>query len=188
MRADAARNREAVLQAAGRLFDTADDPAGVSMDDVAAAAGVGKGTLFRRFGDRAGLIRALYELRTERMTAELEEGGDEGAVDAVARTMDALLRFKIENRALSRALESLGGGSPYTNAAYGGLHARLAALIAATRGPEAADFLAHALLAAVRSDLVDHLADWPDDRLKSGVQTLVRSVLRGEERGAALCR
>ena len=29
------------------------------MDAVAAAAGVGKGTLFRRFGDRAGLVRAV---------------------------------------------------------------------------------------------------------------------------------
>lgn len=180
MRADAARNREAVLQAAGLLFDSADDPAGVSMDDVAAAAGVGKGTLFRRFGDRAGLIRALYELRTERMAEEFEaHGGPEDPADAVAETMGALLRFKIENRALSRALESLGGGSPYTNAAYGQWHARLGALIAEARGPETADFLAHALLAAVRSDLVDHLADWPDARLKEGVEELVRSVLNG---------
>ncbi|MDA2810888.1 TetR/AcrR family transcriptional regulator [Nocardiopsis sp. RSe5-2] len=181
MRADAARNREAVLQAAGLLFDSADDPAAVSMDDVAAAAGVGKGTLFRRFGDRAGLIRALYELRAERMAEESEaEGGGDGAaddpVDALVRAMDALLRFKIENRALSRALESLGGGSPYTNAAYGHWHGRVTALIAEARGPEAADFLAHALLAAVRSDLVDHLADWPDARLKAGVEELVRSV------------
>ncbi|MDA2806710.1 TetR/AcrR family transcriptional regulator [Nocardiopsis suaedae] len=180
MRADAARNREAVLQAAGLLFDSADDPAGVSMDDVAAAAGVGKGTLFRRFGDRAGLVRALYELRTERMAAEFEgaTGADDPVdpVEAVVRTMDALLRFKIENRALSRALESLGGGSPYTNAAYGHWHGRVAALIAEARGPESADFLAHALLAAVRSDLVDHLADWPDARLKAGVEELVRSV------------
>ncbi|WP_017625099.1 TetR/AcrR family transcriptional regulator [Nocardiopsis chromatogenes] len=177
MRADAARNREAVLQAAGLLFDSADDPAGVSMDDVAAAAGVGKGTLFRRFGDRAGLVRALYELRTERMAAEFEGAtGGEDPVEAVVRIMDALLRFKIENRALSRALESLGGGSPYTNAAYGRWHARVAALMAEARGPEAADFLAHALLAAVRSDLVDHLDDWPDAHLKAGVEELVRSV------------
>lgn len=34
---------------------------GVSMDDVAAEAGVGKGTLYRRFGDRSSLLRALIE-------------------------------------------------------------------------------------------------------------------------------
>ncbi|WP_323139484.1 helix-turn-helix domain-containing protein [Streptomyces sp. NBC_01549] len=50
-RADAARNRVAILKAAARLFDEygAD---GTSMDQVAAAVGVGKGTLFRRFGER----------------------------------------------------------------------------------------------------------------------------------------
>jgi AcrR family transcriptional regulator len=57
-RADATRNREKVLCAAARLFAERGVEA-VSMDDVAAAAGVGKGTLFRRFGDRAGLARAV---------------------------------------------------------------------------------------------------------------------------------
>jgi len=57
-RADAAANREKVLAAAEALF-TREDPATVSMDAVAAEAGVGKGTLFRRFGDRAGLARAV---------------------------------------------------------------------------------------------------------------------------------
>src|SRR6185312_10778811 len=49
-RADAARNRRKVLAAAEGLFATR-GVAAVSMDDVAAAAGVGKGTLYRRFGD-----------------------------------------------------------------------------------------------------------------------------------------
>jgi AcrR family transcriptional regulator len=57
-RADAARNRERILCAARRLF--AERGAGcVSMDDVAEAAGVGKGTLFRRFGSRASLAAAV---------------------------------------------------------------------------------------------------------------------------------
>ncbi len=57
-RADAARNRERILCAARSLF--AERGAGcVSMDDVAAAAGVGKGTLFRRFGSRAALAHAV---------------------------------------------------------------------------------------------------------------------------------
>ena len=57
-RADAARNRERILCAAQRLF--AERGAGcVSMDEVAEAAGVGKGTLFRRFGSRAALARAV---------------------------------------------------------------------------------------------------------------------------------
>src|SRR3954470_243309 len=57
-RADAARNRRAVLDAAARLF-MRDGASCVTMDAVAAEAGVGKGTLFRRFGDRASLARAV---------------------------------------------------------------------------------------------------------------------------------
>lgn len=177
MRADAARNREAVLRAAGQLFDAAEDPDQVSMDDITAAAGVGKGTLFRHFGDRAGLVRELYEERVQQLHAAVEGEPDRSAADNVTRLMHALLRFKVENRTLTRALENMGGSSPYTNSSYGRLHARLEELIAEARGPEAADFLAHALLAAIRSDLVEHLGDWPEERLEEGLTALVRSVL-----------
>src|SRR5271166_2127293 len=57
-RADAARNRQRILCAAQRLFAER-GAACVSMDDIADAAGVGKGTLFRRFGSRAALALAL---------------------------------------------------------------------------------------------------------------------------------
>jgi len=57
-RADAARNRLRILEAAERLF-AEHGPPNVSMDQIARAAGVGKGTLFRRFGDRASLARAV---------------------------------------------------------------------------------------------------------------------------------
>jgi AcrR family transcriptional regulator len=60
-RADAARNRDRILCAAARLFEESDDPNAVTMDAVAAAAGVGKGTVFRRFGDRASLMRSLLD-------------------------------------------------------------------------------------------------------------------------------
>ena len=61
-RADAAENRRKVLAAAEALFARC-DPSTVTMDAVAAEAGVGKGTLFRRFGDRAGLARAVLSER-----------------------------------------------------------------------------------------------------------------------------
>jgi AcrR family transcriptional regulator len=60
LRADAARNRDKVLAAAEKLFAET-SPDCVTMDAVAAAAGVGKGTLFRGFGDRAGLVLALLQ-------------------------------------------------------------------------------------------------------------------------------
>ena len=59
-RGDAARNRALLLDAARRLIAERGADA-VSMDDIAAAAGVGKGTLFRRFGSRAGLMMVLLD-------------------------------------------------------------------------------------------------------------------------------
>ena len=59
-RGDAARNRALLLDAARRLISERGAEA-VTMDDVAAAAGVGKGTLFRRFGSRAGLMIVLLD-------------------------------------------------------------------------------------------------------------------------------
>ena len=59
-RGDAARNRTLLLDAARRLIAERGAEA-VSTDDIAAAAGVGKGTLFRRFGSRAGLMIVLLD-------------------------------------------------------------------------------------------------------------------------------
>ncbi|MDQ1022990.1 AcrR family transcriptional regulator [Streptomyces umbrinus] len=57
-RADAARNRARLLEVAARLVAER-GAEHVTMHEVAEAAGVGKGTLFRRFGDRDGLLLAL---------------------------------------------------------------------------------------------------------------------------------
>jgi AcrR family transcriptional regulator len=59
-RSDAVRNREALLEAAERLVDRCGVD-GVTTDAVAEAAGVGKGTVFRRFGNRAGLMAAVLD-------------------------------------------------------------------------------------------------------------------------------
>jgi AcrR family transcriptional regulator len=59
-RGDAARNRALLLDAARRLIAERGADA-VTTDDIATAAGVGKGTLFRRFGSRAGLMLVLLD-------------------------------------------------------------------------------------------------------------------------------
>ncbi len=59
-RGDAARNRLLLLDAARRLIAEHGADA-VTMDDIATAAGVGKGTVFRRFGSRAGLMMVLLD-------------------------------------------------------------------------------------------------------------------------------
>jgi len=72
-RADAARNRLRILSAAAGLVH-AHGIENVSMCDVASAAGVGTGTLYRRFGDRAGLALALLDEQTREFQDELIAG------------------------------------------------------------------------------------------------------------------
>jgi AcrR family transcriptional regulator len=133
------------------------------MADVAAAAGVGKGTLFRAFGDRAGLIRALYAARLEPIMAAVDSGPPPlgpaaPAVERVPALLDALLCFKLDNRRLALALEDAGIGSPYQATHYEQWHSVLSAMLAQIPGLPDRDFTAHVLLAATRADLVEHLA------------------------------
>jgi len=72
-REDATRNRGRALEAARRLVGERGATA-LTMDDVATLAGVGKGTLFRRFGNRAGLMRALLDADEHDMQHELMFG------------------------------------------------------------------------------------------------------------------
>ena len=72
-RADAARNRKRVLDAAAALFAERGADS-VSMDDVARAAGVGKGTLYRRFGDKSGLAAALLDDRERELQQAIISG------------------------------------------------------------------------------------------------------------------
>jgi len=72
-RSDAARNREALLEAAESLVERCGVEA-VTMESVAATAGVGKGTVFRRFGSRAGLMAAVLNRSEAAWQAEVMFG------------------------------------------------------------------------------------------------------------------
>jgi AcrR family transcriptional regulator len=61
LRADAQRNRQLILEAARALF--AERGLAVSLDELAARAGVGVATVYRRFPDKEDLIDALFEDR-----------------------------------------------------------------------------------------------------------------------------
>jgi AcrR family transcriptional regulator len=83
-RADAARNRARILAAAAELVaERGIDQ--VSMDDVARAACVGTGTLYRRFGDRAGLALALLDDHTRAFQDALISGPPPLGPGAAAR-------------------------------------------------------------------------------------------------------
>lgn len=89
-RSDAARNREALLRAAQEIAKTCGYDE-VTMDAVAARAGVGKGTVFRRFGSRQGLMGALLDASESAWQASVM-GGDP-PLGPGAPPMERLLAF-----------------------------------------------------------------------------------------------
>ncbi len=89
-RVDAVRNRRAILDATAKLL--AERRAGsVSIEQIAAAAGVGKGTVFHRFGSRAGLLRELVMNRAETLRRGVVSGEPPLGPGAPAR--ERLLAF-----------------------------------------------------------------------------------------------
>lgn len=184
MRTDAARNRDAVLMAADSLFAGSAFPGAVSMDDIAAAAGVGKGTLFRRFGDRTGLIRAVYDARTADLRTAAT-GHDAPLGDAapprerLLAVLDTVVAVKLDNRHLSLALEGASGSGPYASPAYHWLHELISQLLSAVGAPGDCRWRAHALLAATRADLIEHLLTNESrsaDQLRANIAALTNQL------------
>ena len=71
LRRDAARNRELILETAAEVFAEFGLDAGY--DEIARRAGIGVGTVYRRFPERAELVQALFESRIEEIVAVAEE-------------------------------------------------------------------------------------------------------------------
>ncbi|WP_203918770.1 TetR/AcrR family transcriptional regulator [Rugosimonospora africana] len=94
LRADAQRNRERILTAARELFR--EQGTAVALDDIARRAGVGAGTLYRRFPDRDALVRQVIIDGFEICLAAVETAHQELADPAGA--LDRLFRRVIEQR------------------------------------------------------------------------------------------
>ncbi|MFD5321100.1 TetR/AcrR family transcriptional regulator [Streptomyces sp. NPDC127098] len=181
-RADAARNRRAVLDATERLLAEGGGDH-VSLDRVAALAGVGKGTVFRRFGSRAGLLQALLEERSRELREAVAEGPPPLGPGAPVRErllafLDGLGAIAERNAVLFAAHEQACAEDKFADPSYRFWHAHLAGLVAAGRPDADADFLAHALLATFDGDLVRHVTT-PDDprHFTRSVQRLALAVL-----------
>ncbi len=158
-RSDAARNRQRILDAADRLF-TRDGVACTSMDAIALEAGVGKGTLFRRFGDRSSLAHALldssereFQERLIRGPAPLGPGAPPGErliafgralLEHIAAHVDIVLAAEIGTVPGRR----LAAGP------YGAYHAHLMMLIRVANPELDPEYTAEALLAPLGADIV----------------------------------
>jgi AcrR family transcriptional regulator len=98
LRADAARNRQALLAAARARFAHTGEATG--MDEVAAAAGVGVGTLYRHFPTKTDLLHALY---AERL-AEFAEQAERCVTDPPWARLAAMVSAMIEAQSTDLAL------------------------------------------------------------------------------------
>lgn len=94
LRADARRNRERILAAAEEVF--ARDGSAASTEEVAAAAGVAIGTVFRHFPTKRDLLAAIVKESLARLTAE---------VDALASADPATALFEFVARVVEQAAE-----------------------------------------------------------------------------------
>ena len=107
-RADARRNREKVLEAAREHF--ALDGLETQMDEIARAAGVGVGTVYRHFPTKEDLLQALADDRFEGLAGAAREALE--AADAWQGFVDFMTyaaRVMAEDRALSEAMDQLPG-------------------------------------------------------------------------------
>ena len=107
LRADARRNRAAVIKAAKQLF--AEQGLDAQMPDVAKQAKVGVGTVYRHFPTKDDLIGALVAERFERLAQKAREGL--GAPDAWEGIAD-FIRFAAEIQADDRGLCEVMGSRP----------------------------------------------------------------------------
>jgi AcrR family transcriptional regulator len=182
-RADARRNRLKVLEAAERLF--ADQGVkNVSLDAIAAAAGVGKGTVFRRFGDRAGLAVALLderevELQAKILTGPPPLGPGAPAVERVTAFLDAYLELLDRHVELFMDSENASDGARYRIGSYRLWHRHLAILVAEARPKLDADYTAHFILAPLAADLHNALRSEGFElvRMQTSLRTLVTTLL-----------
>ncbi|MCW2982824.1 MAG: TetR/AcrR family transcriptional regulator [Conexibacter sp.] len=132
-RADARRNRERILCATARLIERVGIDC-MSMDDVAAEAGVGKGTLYRRFGDRSSLLRALISEPEQAFQDALIRGAaplGPGAPPQVRLHAfgEGLLRFLDGHAIYIQAGELMGGSKRYGHPVYAFYHTHVSLLL-----------------------------------------------------------
>ncbi len=156
-RADARRNRERILCAAARLIER-DGIECVSMDDVAAEAGVGKGTLYRRFGDRSSLLRALVSepeqaFQDSCIRGDAPLGPGATPEERLHAFGEGLLHFLDRHAIYLRAGELMGGGKRYGHPVFAFYHTHMSLLLRQALGDVPhLDYLVDALLGPLAAE------------------------------------
>ncbi|WP_328884977.1 TetR/AcrR family transcriptional regulator [Streptomyces sp. NBC_00316] len=187
-RADAARNRLRILDAARRLL-TADGFADLSLDAVAKEAGVGVGTVYRRFRNRAGVVYALIEDNEtcfqEAFTRYCEDGAP-SAHDRLRAFLHGMAELVDDNRELLLLAEASVPAGRYHSAPFRRHHEQIVGMVAELAPGVDADYVADLLLMAYTPGLFDFQRierGWEVDRIKRGLDALIAGIGAVEEAG-----
>ncbi|MCF6469732.1 TetR/AcrR family transcriptional regulator [Nonomuraea sp. MG754425] len=183
-RADAARNRQKIIEVAARTIAER-GAENLSLDEVARAAGVGVGTVYRRFGDRTGLLLALLDERERRFQSAFFSGPPPlgpgaPAGERIEAFLHALVDRILADQDLFLLLEKGKTGSGRTGP-YQVHHIHLATLLARACPATDAAYLADALLAPVNAHLIAAQREergMSVEQIKAGLTTLVEAVTR----------
>lgn len=114
LRADAARNRARILDAARMAFAEAGLDVGV--EEIARRAGVGKGTLYRRFPTKEALVRAIFDDlldEMEQLASDVAVEADAGA--AFVRFLSDSARRQASNQGFLDVVAQRLGGAAVTS-------------------------------------------------------------------------
>ena len=191
-RADAAANRQQILTAARDLFEQRGVEQ-VTMDDIAHAAGVGKGTLYRRYPDKAALVVALMDacfVNFERETLEEIEAlsAHSSAIDQLHAFLDRLIGWTEEHTQWLGVIadQSTGSrrGSGRCGPIYRWLHGVVVYLLrqASAAGEANVDdavYAADVILSAVDVDLYvfqRHERHYSPEQIRAGLHQLVEGL------------
>jgi AcrR family transcriptional regulator len=182
-RADAARNRKKILAAAEMLFKE-NGAENVSMDAVAVAAGVGKGTLYRRFGDRSGLARAILneherEFQEAVIRGEPPLGPGASPVERLIAFGEGVLTMDCGHRDLLVAAQTGRPGARFSGPVYATHRMHVRGLLREIDPRIDADYYADIVMAALNAEMI---AFWftevelDADRVFAGFGDLVRKI------------
>lgn len=183
LRPDAARNRRRLLDAAADIVASRGADA-LTMDELARHAGVGKGTVFRRFGTRGGLMQALLDHAEEEFSAAYRSGPPPlGPGAAPAARLLAFGPARIAslhlNGELARAAE-LDPRTRYHHPSRRLAREHLTELLRHTGAVPDPEVTAYQLLAFLDASLLLHLreAGVAVERLEDGWTGLVSALMR----------
>ena len=179
-RADAAANRRRILAAARRLISER-GAEHTSMDDIAAAAGVGKGTLFRRFDSRAGLTQALLDesmraFQDAFLTGPPPLGPGAPPAERLEAFVTELITLLDEQVEVVRAADIAARDDQATP--FGTLTLHVRALVSDLDPSLDADTVANLLLGAIAGGVVHRLRHTRTIDLPT-LQASARALLRG---------